>query len=103
MHKKSNMCGQDDWESQVLKSLAPKSYIMGQVIDLYMRYLQRTMPSKDCNFFSSFFYTKLVFEKDKKESKKTSCVKLRRWWKGNLFQNAYLLLPIFKTGSIGAW
>nr|GMD19535.1 ubiquitin-like-specific protease 1D isoform X1 [Ipomoea batatas] len=66
--------------------------------------MQQTKSSPDrggCNyhFFNTYFYNKLKEAMlNKQNDKESSFVKLRRWWKGvNLFEKAYLFLPIHES------
>ncbi|MCD9639825.1 hypothetical protein HAX54_024568 [Datura stramonium] len=62
-------------------------------------YLQKTKPHADVDeyhFFNTYFYQKLkeaiLIKHNEKEA---SFVRLRRWWKGvNIFEKAYIFLPI---------
>ncbi|WMV24312.1 hypothetical protein MTR67_017697 [Solanum verrucosum] len=63
------------------------------------RYLQKTKPHADVDeyhFFNTYFYQKLKEAVlSKQNEKEASFVRLRRWWKGvNIFEKAYIFLPI---------
>ncbi|XP_042498378.1 ubiquitin-like-specific protease 1C isoform X2 [Macadamia integrifolia] len=64
------------------------------------RYLRRPRsptgrPRGDYHFFNTYFYEKLKEAVSYKKNEKDAFVKFRRWWKGvNIFQKAYILLPI---------
>ncbi|KAG7032277.1 Ubiquitin-like-specific protease 1D, partial [Cucurbita argyrosperma subsp. argyrosperma] len=84
-----------------IKCLDPESYLTSTIMNFYIRYLQQHAFSTNkviCNyhFFNTYFYEKLkeaVSNKGKDRDK--FFVKFRRWWKGvNIFQKAYVLIPI---------
>lgn len=80
--------------------LAPEAFLSSTVMNFYIRHLQqRASPagSRQCDyhFFNTYFYKKLKEAVDKKSDRGTFFVKFRRWWRGlNIFQKAYVLLPI---------
>ncbi|XP_031100674.1 ubiquitin-like-specific protease 1D isoform X2 [Ipomoea triloba] len=86
-----------------MECLAPEAYLSSTIMNFYIRYLQQTKSSPDrggCNyhFFNTYFYNKLKEAMLNKNDKESSFVKLRRWWKGvNLFEKAYLFLPIHES------
>ncbi|CAI0386032.1 unnamed protein product [Linum tenue] len=86
---------------QDIDCLAPESFLTSPIMNFYIRYLElQASPSQkatcDYHIFNTFFYKKLQQELSRKESEKESLfVKFRRWWKGvNLFEKAYVLIPI---------
>lgn len=81
--------------------LAPQAYLTSPIMNFYIQYLQQPVSPTDrapCNyhFFNTYFYKKLKEALSYKGSdKETSFIKFRRWWKGvNIFEKAYILLPI---------
>ncbi|XP_017697023.3 ubiquitin-like-specific protease 1D [Phoenix dactylifera] len=64
------------------------------------RYLQRSIspvgrPGGEYYFFNTYFYKKLEEALSCKGDSNACFLKLRRWWKGvNIFQKAYIFLPI---------
>ncbi|ONI30506.1 hypothetical protein PRUPE_1G254600 [Prunus persica] len=84
-----------------IKCLDPGCYLTSTIMNFYIRYLQQQASSKDrgifdCHFFNTFFYEKLKEAVAYKGNDKDKLFgKFRRWWKGvNIFQKAYLLIPI---------
>ncbi|XP_043704056.1 ubiquitin-like-specific protease 1D [Telopea speciosissima] len=80
--------------------LAPEAFLSSIIMNFYIRYLRRLVsptgrPRGDYHFFNTYFYEKLKEAVSDKRSQKDAFVKFRRWWKGvNIFQKAYILLPI---------
>ncbi|CAK9181712.1 unnamed protein product [Ilex paraguariensis] len=81
--------------------LAPEAYLSSTIMNFYIRYLQQpTSPTNrtgcDYHCFNTYFYKKLKEAVMKKPSdNENTFEKFRRWWKGvNIFEKAYLLLPI---------
>ncbi|XVE85058.1 hypothetical protein DITRI_Ditri17bG0061800 [Diplodiscus trichospermus] len=81
--------------------LAPETFMTSQIMNFYIRYLQQqASPTNramcDYHFFNTYFYQKLKEAVSYKGSDKDALfIKFRRWWKGvNLFQKAYVLIPI---------
>ncbi|KAJ0989087.1 hypothetical protein J5N97_007443 [Dioscorea zingiberensis] len=83
-----------------IKCLEPESYLSSPIMNFYIQYLQRpsspVVKSKgECHFFNTYFYSKLEEALSFKGDRSASFIKLRRWWKGvNIFQKAYIFLPI---------
>ncbi|CAA3006964.1 ubiquitin-like-specific protease 1D isoform X2 [Olea europaea subsp. europaea] len=83
-----------------LECLAPQSYLSSDIMNYYIRYLQKPASSTDTerhkyHFFNTYFYEKLKQDVLRKNKLETSFVKFRRWWKGiNIFEKAYIFLPI---------
>ncbi|XP_042501351.1 ubiquitin-like-specific protease 1D isoform X2 [Macadamia integrifolia] len=83
--------------------LAPEAFLSSTVMNFYIRYLQRPVsptgrPRGDYHFFNTYFYKKLKEAVSYKKSEKDAFMKFRRWWKGvNIFQKAYILLPIHEN------
>ncbi|KAF5192172.1 Ubiquitin-like-specific protease 1d [Thalictrum thalictroides] len=87
-----------------IKCLAPQAFLSSTVMNFYIRYLQQTVSDSgrsrcDYHFFNTYFYGKIkeavCCERNDKE---TFFSKFRRWWKGvNLFEKAYILLPIHES------
>ncbi|XP_059649015.1 ubiquitin-like-specific protease 1D [Cornus florida] len=87
-----------------MECLAPETYLSSTVMNFYIRYLQQSTSPKDrarCDYhiFNTYFYKKLKEAVlNKPSGKETLFVKFRRWWKGvNIFQKAYILLPIHEN------
>ncbi|CAI0462539.1 unnamed protein product [Linum tenue] len=86
---------------QDIDCLAPESFLTSPIMNFYIRYLEmQASPSQkatcDYHIFNTFFYNKLKQQLSRKGGEKESLfVKFRRWWKGvNLFEKAYILIPI---------
>ncbi|XP_010936753.1 uncharacterized protein [Elaeis guineensis] len=83
-----------------LKCLEPESYLSSPIMNFYIQYLQRLVlpvgrPGGEYYFFNTYFYKKLEEALSCKGDRNAYFVKLRRWWKGvNIFQKAYVFLPI---------
>ncbi|KAJ8758999.1 hypothetical protein K2173_003237 [Erythroxylum novogranatense] len=84
-----------------INCLDPEGYLTSPIMNFYIRYLWlNASPAKrakgDYHVFNTFFYKKLKQAMtDKGSNKESSFAKFRRWWRGvNLFQKAYLLIPI---------
>ncbi|KAL9251184.1 Ubiquitin-like-specific protease 1D-like protein [Drosera capensis] len=87
-----------------LQCLAPEAYLTSPIMNFYIQFLQRPSSPADearCSyhFFNTYFYKKLQdavsYQKNDKEA---FFIKFRRWWKGvNIFQKAYILLPIHES------
>ncbi|KAK9277162.1 hypothetical protein L1049_006701 [Liquidambar formosana] len=84
-----------------IECLAPETFLTSTIMNFYIRCLQQpASPTErarsDYHFFNTYFYKKLKEAISYKGSdKKTFFMKFRRWWKGvNIFQKAYILLPI---------
>ncbi|XVF02447.1 hypothetical protein REPUB_Repub04eG0175900 [Reevesia pubescens] len=84
-----------------IDSLAPETFLTSQIMNFYIRFLQQqASPTNraicDYHFFNTYFYQKLKEAVSYKGSDKDALfVKFRRWWKGvNIFQKAYVLIPI---------
>lgn len=84
-----------------IKCLAPEAFLSSTIMNFYIRYLQRPVSAtgksrSDNHFFSTYFYGKVKEAVlSKRNDKATVFSKLRRWWKGvNIFEKAYILLPI---------
>ncbi|XP_031263142.1 ubiquitin-like-specific protease 1D isoform X3 [Pistacia vera] len=80
--------------------LAPEAYLTSSIMNFYIRYLQQqASPANraiwDCHFFNTYFYQKLKEAVSRRRGEKDSFIKFRRWWKGvNIFQKAYIFIPI---------
>ncbi|CAD6269637.1 unnamed protein product [Miscanthus lutarioriparius] len=91
----------DDREAVVLtrsdiKCLDPEVFLSSHVINFYIKYIEMTRLCNE-NFrekfyiFNTYFFGKL----EKALFQPRDFPKLRRWWKGvNIFNNAYIILPI---------
>ncbi|KAJ4789390.1 Ubiquitin-like-specific protease 1D [Rhynchospora pubera] len=83
-----------------LNCLGPEQYLSSTVMNFYITYLQRpgsltASATRNCYFFNTYFYNKLEEYASPKGNKRLSFLKLRRWWKGvNLFQKAYIFMPV---------
>ncbi|GKV14503.1 hypothetical protein SLEP1_g25368 [Rubroshorea leprosula] len=83
-----------------IDNLAPEAYLTSTIINFYIRFLQhQASPTNreicDCYFFNTFFYKKLTEAVSDKGSNKFDFGRFRRWWRGvNIFQKAYVLIPI---------
>ncbi|GKV22864.1 hypothetical protein SLEP1_g32682 [Rubroshorea leprosula] len=83
-----------------IDNLAPEAYLTSTILNFYIRYLrQQASPTNreicDCHFFNTYFYKKLTEAVSDKGSNKIDFVRFRRWWRGvNIFQKAYILIPI---------
>ncbi|XP_043724692.1 ubiquitin-like-specific protease 1D isoform X2 [Telopea speciosissima] len=83
--------------------LAPEAFLSSTIMNFYIRYLQRPVsptgrPMGDYHFFNTYFYKKLKEAVSCKKSEKDAFMKFRRWWKGvNIFQKAYIFLPIHEN------
>nr|AUS89382.1 UB-like protease 1D [Sesuvium portulacastrum] len=82
-----------------LKCLEPGECLTSTIMNFYIRFLQESSrESLECNFyfFNTYFYSKLQKAiSNKQKSDKEVFGKFRRWWKGvNIFQKAYIFLPI---------
>ncbi|CAI9775389.1 unnamed protein product [Fraxinus pennsylvanica] len=83
-----------------MECLAPQSYLSSDIMNYYIRYLQKPASSTDTerhkyHFFNTYFYEKLKQDVLRKNELETSFLKFRRWWKGvNIFEKAYIFLPI---------
>ncbi|KAJ4960983.1 hypothetical protein NE237_020893 [Protea cynaroides] len=80
--------------------LVPEAFLSSTIMNFYIRYLQRVVSltgraTGGYHFFNTYFYKKLKEAVSCKKSEKDSFLKFRRWWKGvNMFQKAYIFLPI---------
>ncbi|KAI0524008.1 hypothetical protein KFK09_003372 [Dendrobium nobile] len=85
-----------------MKCLEPEQYISSPILDFYIRYLQRSLSYVYKNkgeyyFFNTYFFGKLEQALSSKGDRSLQFSKLRRWWKGvNIFEKAYIFLPIHK-------
>ncbi|XP_069153198.1 ubiquitin-like-specific protease 1D isoform X4 [Solanum lycopersicum] len=90
-----------------MESLAPEAYLSSTIMNFYIRYLQKTKPHADVNeyhFFNTYFYQKLKEAVLSKNEKEASFIRLRRWWKGvNIFEKAYIFLPIHEEFLVEEW
>ncbi|XP_058088954.1 ubiquitin-like-specific protease 1D isoform X2 [Magnolia sinica] len=89
------LCGSD------MECLSPESPLSSTIMNFYIRYLQRPISPTgrlrgDYHFFNTYFYKKLEEAiSNKRSDKDMFYAKFRRWWKGiNIFQKAYIFLPI---------
>ncbi|PIA62038.1 hypothetical protein AQUCO_00200198v1 [Aquilegia coerulea] len=87
-----------------IKCLAPQAFLSSTVMNFYIRYLQQAVSDSgssrsDYHFFNTYFYGKIKEAVScKRNDKETFFSKFRRWWKGvNLFEKAYILLPIHES------
>lgn len=82
-----------------LKCLEPEQYISSPIMTFYIWYLQRPLSKTKAEyyFFNTYFFGKLVEALSTKGDRFLQFSKLRRWWKGvNIFDKAYIFLPIHK-------
>ncbi|XP_060186513.1 ubiquitin-like-specific protease 1D isoform X5 [Lycium barbarum] len=90
-----------------MESLAPEAYLSSTIMNFYIRYLQKTKLHADVDayhFFNTYFYQKLKEAVLTKNEKEASFVRLRRWWKGvNIFEKAYIFLPIHEEFLVQEW
>ncbi|XP_059308496.1 ubiquitin-like-specific protease 1D isoform X4 [Lycium ferocissimum] len=91
-----------------MESLAPEAYLSSTIMNFYIRYLQKTKLHADVDayhFFNTYFYQKLKEAVlTKQNEKEASFVRLRRWWKGvNIFEKAYIFLPIHEEFLVQEW
>ncbi|CAA6667035.1 unnamed protein product [Spirodela intermedia] len=83
-----------------LKCLEPESYLSSTIMNFYILYLQKTIsllgrPRGEYHFCNTYFYRKLEEATSQKGEISKHLTKLRRWWKGvNIFEKAYIFLPI---------
>ncbi|KAI3991663.1 hypothetical protein MKX01_038061 [Papaver californicum] len=83
--------------------LAPETFITSTIMNFYIRYLQRPVSvtgksRAGYHFFNTYFYEKLKEAVAPKGETGAAFAKLRRWWKGvDIFQKAYLLVPIHEN------
>ncbi|KAJ8773839.1 hypothetical protein K2173_008302 [Erythroxylum novogranatense] len=84
-----------------INCLGPEGYLTSPIMNFYIRYLWlNASPAKratcDYHIFNTFFYEKLKQAVTYKGVDKVSTfAKFRRWWRGvDLFQKAYVLIPI---------
>ncbi|GAB4839812.1 hypothetical protein Ancab_020522 [Ancistrocladus abbreviatus] len=87
-----------------LQCLAAQAYLTSTIMNFYIRYLQGpSSPTDrarcDYHFFNTYFYKKLQEAvSPQKSDKEAFFSKFRRWWRGvNIFQKAYILLPIHES------
>ncbi|KAK1376547.1 ubiquitin-like-specific protease 1D [Heracleum sosnowskyi] len=87
-----------------VQCLAPETYLSSTIMNFYIRYLEQSTITSDSDrrryhFFTTYFYEKLKEAvQDKKNDAKDMFSKFRRWWKGvNIFQKAYIFLPIHEN------
>ncbi|GMH01614.1 hypothetical protein Nepgr_003453 [Nepenthes gracilis] len=87
-----------------LQCLAPQAYLTSPIMNFYIQFLQRPSSptegtSSDYHFFNTYFYKKLQEAVSyQKNDKEVFFGKFRRWWRGvNIFQKAYILLPIHEN------
>ncbi|GAB2280442.1 hypothetical protein Dimus_015074 [Dionaea muscipula] len=87
-----------------LQCLAPEAYLTSPIMNFYIRFLQGPSSPTDTarcayHFFNTYFYKKLQDAVSyQKSDKEAFFIKFRRWWKGvNIFQKAYVLLPIHES------
>ncbi|XP_066355064.1 ubiquitin-like-specific protease 1D [Miscanthus floridulus] len=91
----------DDQEAVVLtrsdiKCLDPEVFLSSAVINFYIKYIKRTRLCNE-NFRDKFYIFNTYFFGKLEEAlyQPRDFPKLRRWWKGvNIFNNAYIILPI---------
>ncbi|OVA09856.1 Peptidase C48 [Macleaya cordata] len=90
--------------SSDIECLAPEAFLSSTIMNFYIRYLQRPVSATgksraDYHFFNTYFYEKLKEAVSYKTSDKDAFfAKFRRWWRGvNIFQKAYILLPIHEN------
>ncbi|XP_020678188.1 ubiquitin-like-specific protease 1D isoform X2 [Dendrobium catenatum] len=92
-----------------MKCLEPEQYISSPILDFYIRYLQRSLSYVYKNkgeyyFFNTYFFGKLEQALSSKGDRSLQFSKLRRWWKGiNIFEKAYIFLPIHKDFLTEEW
>ncbi|XP_021321807.1 ubiquitin-like-specific protease 1C [Sorghum bicolor] len=79
-----------------IKCLDPQVFLSSHVINFYIKYIERTRLCNE-NFrdkfyiFNTYFFGKL----EKSLHQPSDFPMLRRWWKSvNIFNNAYIILPI---------
>ncbi|KAI3871295.1 hypothetical protein MKX03_017540 [Papaver bracteatum] len=83
--------------------LAPEAFLSSTIMNFYIRYLQRPVSATgksraDYHFFNTYFYEKLKEAVAPKGETRATFAKLRRWWKGvNIFQKAYIFVPIHEN------
>ncbi|KAI3858439.1 hypothetical protein MKW98_021804 [Papaver atlanticum] len=83
--------------------LAPEAFLSSTIMNFYIRYLQRPVSATgksraDYHFFNTYFYEKLKEAVAPKGETRATFSKLRRWWKGvNIFQKAYIFVPIHEN------
>ncbi|KAJ8451642.1 hypothetical protein Cgig2_018276 [Carnegiea gigantea] len=82
-----------------LKCLECGKCLTSTITNFYIRFLQEFPPQRsqpNFYFFNTYFYSKLQAAVAYKNSgKEAFFIKFRRWWKGvNIFQKAYVFLPI---------
>ncbi|KAG0521636.1 hypothetical protein BDA96_08G178200 [Sorghum bicolor] len=79
-----------------IKCLDPEVFLSSPVINFYIKYIKRTRLCNE-NFRDKFYIFNTHFFGKLEEAlyKPRDFPKLRRWWKGvNIFNNAYIILPI---------
>ncbi|XP_057947913.1 ubiquitin-like-specific protease 1D isoform X4 [Malania oleifera] len=92
-----------------IRCVAPEAYLSSTIMNFYIRYLQQlASPTErarcDYHFFNTYFYKKLKEAVSRKIDKETFFIKFRRWWKGvNIFQKAYILIPIHEDYLREEW
>ncbi|KAL9251691.1 Ubiquitin-like-specific protease 1D-like protein [Drosera capensis] len=87
-----------------LQCLTPEAYLTSPIMNFYIQFLQGPSSPADearyaYHFFNTYFYKKLQDAVSyQKNDKVAFFIKFRRWWKGvNIFQKAYILLPIHES------
>ncbi|KAL8111860.1 ubiquitin-like-specific protease 1D isoform X2 [Apium graveolens] len=87
-----------------MQCLAPETYLSSTIMNFFIRYLELSKITSDSDrsryhFFTTYFYEKMKEAvQDKKNDMKDMFSKFRRWWKGvNIFQKAYIFLPIHEN------
>ncbi|RXH79696.1 hypothetical protein DVH24_040843 [Malus domestica] len=90
--------------------LDPEGYLTSTIMNFYIRYLQQQTSPTDralhnFHFFNTFFYEKLKEDVAYKgDDKDKHFGKFRRWWKGvNIFEKAYVLIPINEDYLRAEW
>ncbi|KAG0580836.1 hypothetical protein KC19_4G203600 [Ceratodon purpureus] len=87
-----------------LEGLQPTRFLSNNIIDFYIKYLERRLSSEDRNrfyFFNSFFFTKLVGNSGTStdiEECDVAYDQVRKWTgEENLFEKDFIFIPILRS------
>ncbi|KAG0579275.1 hypothetical protein KC19_4G087500 [Ceratodon purpureus] len=88
-----------------MEGLRPTMFLSNNIIDFYIKYLERTLLSSEVRerfyFFNSFFFTKLLGNNNAStdmDQCKVDYEQVRKWSGGvNLFEKDYVFIPVLRS------
>ncbi|KAG0618726.1 hypothetical protein M758_4G088200 [Ceratodon purpureus] len=88
-----------------MEGLRPEMFLSNNIIDFYIKYLERTLLSSEVRerfyFFNSFFFTKLLGNNNAStdmDQCKVDYEQVRKWSGGvNLFEKDYVFIPVLRS------